>query len=175
MSKRMEVGFVDPKGIIINQPGRGALFASGTVVPGNGSSGYAPGCLFLKINGTVGTQLYLNEGTVTSSTFNAMASGLGLGAVLGVAAGYKLARGITALDGSNPTPVTTGLATVVSANVTLEGNTAPGLNTSVLTLDAVNYGSGALSVYAWKPTGAGNPTLIASTGTENFEWIAIGT
>lgn len=95
--------------------------------------------------------------------------------VVGVAAGYKIARGTTALDGSNPTPVTTGLTTVVAAVVTLEGNAAPGLNTTTLTIDPANYATGALSVYAWKPTSVSNPTLIASTGTENFEWVAIGT
>jgi hypothetical protein len=39
-------------------------------------------------------------------------SGAGGSNVAGVAAGYKVARGETALDGSNPTPVTTGLATI---------------------------------------------------------------
>lgn len=92
-----------------------------------------------------------------------------------VAAGYKIARGTTALDGSNPTPVTTGLSTVVAATVSLEGSSAPGVGTSVLTVATTNYATGALAVYAWKVTGTGDATLIASTGTETFEWIAIGT
>lgn len=95
--------------------------------------------------------------------------------VSGVAAGYAIARGSTALDGSNPTPVTTGLATVVSATVTLRGSSAPGVGTSVLTQANTNWGTGALSVYAWKVTGAGDATLIASTGTETFDWVAVGT
>lgn len=95
--------------------------------------------------------------------------------VAGVAAGYAVARGSTALDGSNPTPVTTGLSTVVSATVTLRGSSAPGVGTSVLTQANTNWGTGALSVYAWKVTGAGDATLIASTGTETFDWIAVGT
>ncbi len=32
-----------------------------------------------------------------------------------------------------------------------------------------------LEVYAWKPTSNSNPTLIASTGTEVFYGVAIGT
>jgi len=40
---------------------------------------------------------------------------------VGVAGGYKIARGATALDGANPTPVTTGLTTVVAATVSLRG------------------------------------------------------
>jgi hypothetical protein len=92
--------------------------------------------------------------------------------VEGVAGGYKVARGVTALDGGNPTAVATGLATVVAFVATLAGTAAPGLGTSVLTYDI----SGAtVNVYAWKPTGAGDTTLIASTGTEDFAWIAVGT
>jgi hypothetical protein len=90
----------------------------------------------------------------------------------GVAGGYKIARGETALDGSNPTPVATGLTTVVAFVATLKGTAAPGVSTSVLTYDI----SGAtVNVYAWKPTSTSVPTLVASTGTESFGWIAVGT
>lgn len=90
----------------------------------------------------------------------------------GVAAGYKIARGEAALDGSNPTTIATGLATVVSFVATLKGTTAPGDNTSVLT---VNINGTDVDVYAWKNTGGTDPTLVASTGTESFYWIAVGT
>jgi hypothetical protein len=90
----------------------------------------------------------------------------------GVAGGYKIARGETALDGSNPTPVATGLTTVVAFVATLKGTAAPGVSTSVLTYDI----SGAtVNVYAWKPTSTSVPTLVASTGTESFGWLAVGT
>lgn len=92
-----------------------------------------------------------------------------------VAAGYKIARGEIALDGSNPTSVTTGLATIVSANVSLKGTAAPGDNTSVLTYDLPAGTPGQLDIYAWKNTGGTDPTLVASTGTETVAWIAIGT
>lgn len=92
----------------------------------------------------------------------------------GVAAGYKLARSAApvALDGSNPTSVAHGLTTCVAAGVCLSGTAAPGLSTSTLSV-AVNGAN--LDVYAWKPTGAGDTTLVASTGTESFHWWAIGT
>lgn len=90
-----------------------------------------------------------------------------------VAAGYKIARGETALDGSNPTTIPTGLASVVSFVAMLKGSSAPGDNTSVLT---ANIGSGGdVDVYAWKNTSGNDPTLVASTGTESIYWIAIGT
>lgn len=96
-------------------------------------------------------------------------------AVAGVAAGYKIARGgAAALDGSNPTPIATGLTTIVAAVVQLRGTAAPGDNTSVLTTDFTGS-DGTLNVYAWKNTSGSDPTLVASTGTETFDWIAMGT
>lgn len=98
-------------------------------------------------------------------------------AVVGVAAGYKIARSAApvSLDGSNPTSFAHGLTTCVSVVVQLVGSAAPGDSTSVLT--AVINGAN-VDVYAWKHTtggAAGDPTLIASTGTETFNWIAVGT
>lgn len=96
-------------------------------------------------------------------------------AVAGAAAGYKIARGGgVALDGSNPTPVATGLTTIVAAFVQLRGTAAPGDNTSVLTTDFTGS-DGTLNVYAWKNTSGSDPTLVASTGTETFDWFAVGT
>lgn len=92
----------------------------------------------------------------------------------GVAAGYKIARGETALDGSNPTPVDTGLATVIAFTATLKGTAAPGVGTSVLTANIAGA-AGNVNVYAWKVTATGDATLIASTGTESFYWTAVGT
>lgn len=89
-----------------------------------------------------------------------------------VAAGYKIARGETALDGSNPTSVAHGLTTCVAFVATLKGTAAPGVGTSVLT---ANINGANVDVYAWKVTGAGDTTLIASTGTESFYWVAVGT
>jgi len=89
-----------------------------------------------------------------------------------VAAGYKIARGITALDGTNPTAIVTGLTTVTGFGCCLEGSSAPGVGTSIITH---TISSGTVNLYAWKVTGAGDTTLIASTGTENVAWVAVGT
>jgi hypothetical protein len=95
--------------------------------------------------------------------------------VAGAAAGYKIARGgAAALDGTNPTPIATGLATIVAGFVQLRGTSAPGDNTSVLTVDYTGS-DGTLNVYGWKNTGGTDPTLVASTGTESFDWFVIGT
>lgn len=90
----------------------------------------------------------------------------------GVAAGYKVARGETALDGSNPTPVASGLATIVACSLTIKATAAPGVGTSVVTYDT---STSTLNMYGWKVTGTGDTTLIASTGTDTIGWVCVGT
>ncbi len=51
---------------------RGLLIASGTTVPADTSDGYQTGCTFAKTDGSAGTAFYINEGSVTSSDFNAV-------------------------------------------------------------------------------------------------------
>lgn len=97
---------------------------------------------------------------------------LAAGSVAGVASGYKLARGEATLDGTNPTPIASGLGTIISAIAVLKGSAAPGVGTSILT--CVISGT-TINVYAWKPTSSSDTTLIASTGTESFYWVAVGT
>jgi len=54
---------------------RGLLFASGSVVPTDGTDKYQTGCLFQHTDGGAGTALYVNEGTVTSCAFKAVDAG----------------------------------------------------------------------------------------------------
>jgi hypothetical protein len=107
--------------------------------------------------------------TKTAAEINAL--------TVGVAGGYKIARSAApvALDGSNPTSVAHGLTTCLAAFVQLVGSAAPGDSTSVLTC-VINGAN--IDVYGWKPTtggAAGDPTLVASTGTESFSWFCVGT
>lgn len=92
--------------------------------------------------------------------------------VAGVAAGYKTARGETALDGSNPTDVATGLTTIVACTLTIKATAAPGVGTSVVTY---SWSGATLSLYGWKVTANNDTTLIASTGTETIGWHCDGT
>jgi len=48
------------------------LLAFGDVPPTDGVPGYATGCLFIHTDGSAGTALYANEGTVTSADFDAV-------------------------------------------------------------------------------------------------------
>lgn len=93
----------------------------------------------------------------------------------GAAGGTQLVTGEVTLDGSNATPIATGLATIVSAGVTLKSSAAPGLDPTYVTHD-FSGADGTLNVYAWKPTSSGNPTLIASTNnTFVVSYWAVGT
>lgn len=167
MSKTHEIQ--DGTGIIVRQNTVGIAYVVNRGAPTAGKAGYAPGALW---QDTTNALIYINTGTATSTTWTLLTAG---SAVLGVAAGYKIARGVGALDGTNPTPITTGLATIVAATVCLDGTAAPGVGTCCLTVASTNFSTGILNVYGWKPTGSGDCTLIASTGTDAFEWIAVGT
>lgn len=83
----------------------------------------------------------------------------------------KVVGGEIALDGSNPTPIETGLSVIVGVGLAIKGTSAPGDNTSVLTYNVVG---GRLDVYAWKNTSGTDPTLVASTGTETISYVVLG-
>lgn len=120
---------------------------------------------------TSATQWYVADiasvTAITSALNGAVANSVG-----GVAASYKIARSEMALDGSNPTTVASGLTTIIACTVTLKGTAAPGVGTSILT---GNISTTNFDVYAWKVTTSTDNTLIASTGTESFYMVCVGT
>jgi len=129
--------------------------------------------------GSGGTQTVENGGTLNIANGGKLkiagvdvTAGAGGSNVAGVAAGYKIARGETALGGSNPTAVTTGLATITGCSLTMKATAAPGVGTSVVTYCS---SSGTMNMYGWKVTATGDATLIASTGTETIGWVCVGT
>jgi hypothetical protein len=86
----------------------------------------------------------------------------------------RFVTGVIALDGSNPTSVTTGLSQVVGGGATIKGTVAPGVATQVVTANWASTIPGTLNLYSWKPTGTGDCTMVAGDGTENVQWWAIG-
>lgn len=49
----------------------GILFCYGTTMPADSSTGFAPGCIFIHVDGSGATDLvFVNEGTVSSSNFD---------------------------------------------------------------------------------------------------------
>lgn len=90
----------------------------------------------------------------------------------GVASTGVIKSGTVTLDGSNPTPVTTGLTTVVTGLVSMKSTATPGDDPVYFTVD---YSGGTLNVYAWKNTTGTDPTLVASTNnTVTIDWVAVG-
>lgn len=87
---------------------------------------------------------------------------------------YKTA-GVTILDGSNPTSVTMSpLGTIHGCALTIHGTVAPGLDPTAVSA-VVAAVAGRLDIYAWKPTGAGDTTLIASTNSTRYiDYVCAG-
>lgn len=70
MSAMYKPHFYDPKGAYIDGgQAEGFLHARGTTVPADTTAGFAPGCLFLHTDGSDGTLLYINTGSLTSCSF----------------------------------------------------------------------------------------------------------
>jgi hypothetical protein len=99
---------------------------------------------------------YINPGSVVPLVTGVNAAG-----------GLKIVGGTGTLDGGNPTTIETGLTTVIAFVATKIDTDGVGTGTAFLTHGAPT--AGAVPVYAWVVAGT------ASTGTETFSWIAIGT
>ncbi len=89
--------------------------------------------------------------------------------------GKTIVVGTVTLDGANPTPIdlSANFSSIEWAMVTFEASAAPGLDPALVT----HVISGTdVNVYAWKVTGAGDTTLVASTNnTDEVAFIAVGT
>ncbi|MDP2331814.1 MAG: hypothetical protein Q8M19_14080 [Reyranella sp.] len=96
--------------------------------------------------------------------------------VAGVAAGYKIARGVAAVTGTET--VATGLSHVVAAFASPQddpdGVALAGASATVGD-QAGAPAAGSIIVKAWKVTAVDNATLIAATAPKNINWVAVGT
>lgn len=71
MSRRVDLQSAD--GVAEMIPGVGIMRAYGTAAPANGTAGYGKGCLFINLSAAGDTDLlYINQGTLASSTFTAI-------------------------------------------------------------------------------------------------------
>lgn len=85
MSALYQPGFNHPKGALIRKPGVGITLAAGTTVPTDGTTDYAPGCIFLDTDAAISAQVFINTGTATSSAFKAI-SGVDISSLAATAA-----------------------------------------------------------------------------------------
>lgn len=91
----------------------------------------------------------------------------------GVTSG-AVASGSLALDGSNPSSVSTGLSVLLGCAVTYQESTAPGDNVAMFSVQTT-AGAGRLDVYAWEFISGTDPTLVASDWTGVVQWFCNGT
>ena len=82
--------------------------------------------------------------------------------------------GTTALDGSNPTSVTTGLSVLAGCDVMRDTSVAPGIVAVSFTVIRTAV-AGRLDIYAWNATSSSDPTLVASTAEDTVNYICFGT
>ena len=86
----------------------------------------------------------------------------------------RLIVGTVVLDGGNPTPIELSgyLASVDMAVVSMDGTAAPAADPTAIT--SVVTGT-LINVYAWKITGVGDATLVASTNNARLvSFFALG-
>ena len=114
--------------------------------------------------GAVGTS-ELADSAITDAKINSSAT-----VIKGLASGYKIARGSTSVTGT--ADITTGLATVVQAVVSLQDD----VSLDAIATSVVNGGTaGHITAKVWKPTSSSDCTPIAATVAKTVRWIAIGT
>jgi hypothetical protein len=98
-------------------------------------------------------------------------------AAIGVAAGYKIARGQATTASASDT-IVTGLTTVVAAVANLEDAPVIGCDRAqaVIGDQAGTPAAGSILLKTYKPTASGDATPVAATTTgKKVNWIAIGT
>lgn len=92
----------------------------------------------------------------------------------GSAATAGVRAGTVTLDGANPSSVATGLTALTSCSVFGQRSTTPGITFVTFTM-LLTATAGQLDVYAWAPTSATDPTLVASTARDALYYQCVGT
>lgn len=94
--------------------------------------------------------------------------------VAGVAAGYKVARGVSAVTGT--LEITSGLATVIAAVACLaEDLSLAGLGATVEIPTQTGGDAGKFTAKVWKATASGDVTPLAADAAKSVAWVAVGT
>lgn len=95
MAEIVDIGAV---GGYSNYAGIGFCDVAGTSVPADGRPGFAPGCVFRKVNGTGGAVLYVNVGTKDSCNFDPFGVTAGSITVDAIASASQIAVTISGVD-----------------------------------------------------------------------------
>lgn len=88
--------------------------------------------------------------------------------------GERVENASVTFTGSVTINVPAPMRQITRALATLEGNAAPGLGPSVIT-SKIAAGGSSVTFFAWQPTGATNPTLVAGTSACTIDYALFGT
>lgn len=170
MSRQYRQQYGDQKGGIVFGLNGDILFSEGTTVPTDATAGYAPGALYLKRAGTIGAQLYFNEGSRTSSLFHVVSTGgLDLSTLTATAAEINRAC-------KNSTRPVAGGASLTVTQALHDGKTIL-LDTATgtaVTLPIMS-GSGARYRFVCTITTAGGTTVVTATAAHLFGGVWMNT
>lgn len=135
-------------------------YCGGASVPTNGDAGYAVGCFFKNSAGGAGTTLYVNEGSATSATFNAVST---------------TSAGVTLPFAGTDSTSTTGTSFGVTSSTLTTGSVFKGtVTTGTFTtggavfnaaMAAVTAGNGFVATTTGVYTGTGLMLLTANSAT----------
>lgn len=182
MSRQFVKQFADPGAL--KDPIHGITFAWGPTVPANGTIGYAPGALFVDIDASAGSQVWINEGTKASAAFKATgATGVSLTSLVTTAAELNLLSGLLATAAEinrtakpSTRAVAAGAATLTVTQTLHDGKTilldqATG---TAVTLPAMT-GSGSRFRFAVTVAKSGGSDVITATGAHLFGGVFFNT
>lgn len=94
--------------------------------------------------------------------------------VIGVALGYKIARGLFSCTTAGAATIPTGLSSIVGFALTAKGTSSGTIANDCVTVNGV-ISSTNIIARRWKHTGASTVTLVAATATGGLYWCAVGT
>lgn len=175
----MATNFYDGDNKALQDENGNFVLARGSSVPSDGSSGYAVGCIFLDTDGGDDASLFINEGSTTSSDFNA------LGAIIPTSvdvtptiAGASITStsrfvNIKSTASRSVNDIVILPAPVVGKEITITGieGTSVGyeLRTSNVATISINNGSGAANVESAIPWNS----VVIATCDSSTNWRAI--
>lgn len=157
----------DGTGVAITDPGLGILLAYGSTVPASASVGYAPGCKFIKTNGTsIATTTYVNVGTKASSSFT-QEGGQSSSATIGI--GYTTGAGAAVSQATDRT--TTVVCTGMSGAITTQATSLAAQTSVAFTVTNTSVAIGDVIILSIQsgPTGLKTIATVTTVAAGSFQ------
>ena len=157
----------DGTGVAFTDPGLGILLAYGSTVPAAATAGYAPGCKFIKTNGTsISTTAYVNIGTKASASFT-QESAQSSSATIGI--GYATGAGAAQSQATDRT--TTVVCTGMSGTITTQATSLAAQTSVAFTVTNTSVAIGDVIVLSIQsgPTGLKTIATVTTVAAGSFQ------